>query len=44
MTKLESIMVDVYYTLIKNGKRDSVPDEVSESIKIAVNEKLENDH
>lgn len=43
MTRIEEMMVETYYTLIKNERRDTVPDYVSDTVKQAVADKLEAD-
>lgn len=43
MTRIEEIMVDTYYTLIKRGRRTSVPDNVPNEVKQAVAARLEAD-
>lgn len=43
MTRIEEIMVDTYYTLIKSGRRTSVPDNVPDVVKQSVAARLEAD-
>lgn len=43
MTRIETIMADTYYTLIINGRRSTVPDNVPDEVKQAVAARLEAD-
>lgn len=43
MTRIQEIMAETYYTLIKSGRRDDVPDNVPNEVKQAVAARLEAD-
>lgn len=43
MTRIEEIMVETYYTLIKGGRRTAVPDHVPTEVKQAVAARLDAD-